>query len=196
VLDRLGERIKQLPHRIIPAVSILVAAVIESVSYNYYYRIMGYYYEYKIRRTAKEVGSGLYVRGRSRVNSETVLGENVHFHGVNIPYEGSVTIGDHFHAGKGCKIITENHDYDDGDALPYDDTVIRKPVDINDNVWFGVDVLVLPGVSIGEGAIIQAGSTVVSDIPKGAIAGGNPAAVFDQRDMDHYEKLKTEGKFH
>jgi acetyltransferase-like isoleucine patch superfamily enzyme len=54
----------------------------------------------------------------------------------------------------------------------------------------------LPGVRIGEGAIIQAGSTVVKDIEKYGIAGGHPAKVFKYRDIDHYEKLKKEGKFH
>ena len=51
-------------------------------------------------------------------------------------------------------------------------------------------------MKIGEGAIIQAGSTVVKDIEKYGIAGGHPAKVFKYRDIDHYEKLKKEGKFH
>ena len=87
--------------------------------------------------------------------------------------------------------------YDDRlEAIPYDDTVISKDVVIEDNVWLGNRVIVLPGVTIGEGAIIQAGSVVVKDIPKCAIAGGHPANVFSSRDKDHYEKLKKEGKFH
>ena len=52
------------------------------------------------------------------------------------------------------------------------------------------------GVTIGEGAIIQAGSVVVSNIPKYAIAVGHPAKVFKYRDIEHYKKLKEEGKFH
>jgi acetyltransferase-like isoleucine patch superfamily enzyme len=57
-------------------------------------------------------------------------------------------------------------------------------------------VIVLPGVTIGEGAIIQAGSVVVKDIEKCAIAGGHPAKTFKYRDTEHYEKLKKEKKFH
>ena len=57
-------------------------------------------------------------------------------------------------------------------------------------------VIVLGGVTIGEGAIIQAGSVVVNDIPKYAIAGGHPAKVFAARDIAHYEELKALGKFH
>ena len=64
------------------------------------------------------------------------------------------------------------------------------------SIQLGNRVIVLPGVRIGEGAIIQAGSVVVKDVEKYAIAGGHPAKVFKYRDIDHYEKLKKEGKFH
>ena len=93
-------------------------------------------------------------------------------------------------------IISSIHNYDFGDAIPYDDTIISKDVVIEENVWLGNRVIILPGVTIGEGAIIQAGSVVVKDIPKYAIAGGHPAKVFKYRDINHYEKLKREGKFH
>ena len=67
---------------------------------------------------------------------------------------------------------------------------------IEDNVWIGNHVISLPGVTIKEGAIIQAGSVVVGDIEKCGIAGGHPAKVFKYRDIEHYEKLKSERKFH
>ena len=59
----------------------------------------------------------------------------------------------------------------------------------------GARVIVLGGVTIGEGAIIQAGSVVVKDIPKYGIAGGHPAKEFKTRDIEHYEKLKSMQKF-
>ena len=93
-------------------------------------------------------------------------------------------------------MISHTHDYDSGDAIPYDDTYIEKPILIEDNVWVGSRVIVLGGVKIGEGAIIQAGSVVVSDIPACGIAGGNPARVCKWRDRDHYEALKAQRKFH
>lgn len=54
---------------------------------------------------------------------------------------------------------------------------------------------VLGGVTIGEGAIIQAGSVVAKDIPKYAIAGGHPAVQFAQRDTERYKKLQKERRF-
>jgi acetyltransferase-like isoleucine patch superfamily enzyme len=104
--------------------------------------------------------------------------------------------GNNFHSGPKCRIITVNHNFNEGNAIPYDSTNIVKDVVIEDNVWLGYNVLILGGVRIGEGAIIQAGSVVVSDVPKYGIAGGHPAKVFSERDVDHYNKLKEEGKFH
>ena len=169
--------------------------VIESIRGFHYDRLKCEYYKQEIQETAQEVGSDLFVGGKTSVNSKTVLGDHVHFMGMLITGEGNVTIGDNFHSGSGCRIVTETHNYDDGDAIPYDDTFIHRDIEIGDNVWIGVDVIVLPGISIEEGAIIQSGSVVTKDIPKGAIAGGHPVEIFDQRDMDHYERLKKEGKF-
>ena len=114
---------------------------------------------------------------------------------MKIQGNGNVIIGDNFHSGIECMIITNIHNYDNGNAIPYN-TIISKDVIIEDNVWLGNRVTILPGVKIGEGAIIQAGSVVVKDVEKYAIAGGHPAKVFKYRDIDHYEKLKKEGKFH
>jgi acetyltransferase-like isoleucine patch superfamily enzyme len=73
--------------------------------------------------------------------------------------------------------------------------VIVKDVVIEDNVWLGNNVIVLPGVTIGEGAVIQAGSVVVKDIPALSVAGGHPAKVFNMRDIEHYNKLKEQKLF-
>lgn len=176
-------------------VAVTVVGFVEELKATYYDYLRNEYFKRQIRETAEEVGSDLFVGGETLVNSRTVLGDNVHFMGLEVRGEGPVTIGDNFHSGSGCDIITANHNYDSGDTIPYDDTYIHKAVTVGDNVWFGIDVTVIPGVTIGEGAIIQSGSVVTEDIPPGSIAGGHPAEVFDRRDMDHYEKLKSEGKF-
>jgi chloramphenicol O-acetyltransferase type B len=139
----------------------------------------------------------LRVNGICVFNSNTVFGKNCNFNGIVIRGNGKVAFGDNFHSGHECLIITENHNYDTGNEIPYDKAEeIIKDVIIEENAWIGDRVIILSGVTIGEGAIIQAGSCVVSDIPKYAIAGGHPAKVFKYRDKDHYEKLKKERKFH
>jgi acetyltransferase-like isoleucine patch superfamily enzyme len=154
------------------------------------------YYTQKVATTAERVGSDLTVNGPSRVTEQTKLGDNVNFNRLFIRGGGKVTIGDNFHSGPDCLILTRNHNYDNGESIPYDDTYVYKDVEIGDNVWLGARVTILPGVTIEEGAIIQAGSTVTNNISKGAIAGGHPATEFGQRDMAHYRRLKNENSFH
>ena len=141
------------------------------------------------------MGSNLHVNGISIVSKTTTLGNNVNLNGIRISGIGNVKIGDNFHSGKDCLIISQNHNYDDGNAIPYDNTYIPKDVTIKDNVWIGDRVIILGGVIIGEGAIIQAGSVVTRSIPDLAIAGGHPAIVFKNRDEKHYYDLKNNQSF-
>lgn len=136
----------------------------------------------------------LNVNKASKFTKNTYLGRNTNFNGMQIRGNGKVVIGDNFHSGNECVLITQNHNYE-GAAIPYDNTYVTKDITIEDNVWLGFRVIVMGGVTIGEGAIIQAGSVVVSNIPKYAIAGGHPAKVFSQRNPENYERLKAERKF-
>jgi acetyltransferase-like isoleucine patch superfamily enzyme len=136
------------------------------------------------------------VNRRSSVTNTTFLGDNVNFNGMNIIGKGSVRIGNNFHSGRGCTIMTQYHNYDHGNAIPYDNTFYYKDVIIEDNVWLGNNVTILGGITIGEGAIIQIGSVVVSNIPSLAIAGGQPARVYKFRNKEHYFDLKDQGKFY
>jgi chloramphenicol O-acetyltransferase type B len=138
----------------------------------------------------------IFIGGITKLSKYTFLGKNPNFNGLVVNGIGDLVIGDNFHSGTDCLIITSIHNYNFGKRVPYDDTHIKKPVIIGDNVWFGDRVTVIGKVKIGEGAIIQAGAVVVCDVPNGAIAGGNPARVFKYRDMEHYNNLKTKKLFH
>jgi chloramphenicol O-acetyltransferase type B len=157
--------------------------------------MLTFFYTVLVRKQCKSKGDGLKVNGYSRVSNTTVLGNNIHFNGMKISGLGVVSIGDNFHSGNGCLMISQIHNYDKGSMIPYDDTYICKNILIEDNVWLGDRVIILGGVIIGEGAIIQAGSVVVNDIPKYSIAGGHPAKVFSHRDINHYKDLKLKKKF-
>lgn len=153
------------------------------------------YYPLRIRNKAAQCGTGLYVGGKSFVTTNTFLGERVCFNGMAMFGNGKISIGNYFHSGPGCQIITSFHNYE-GEEIPYDNTFLDKDVIIGDCVWLGNNVIILGGVTIGEGAIIQAGSVVCKDIPAYAIAGGHPATPFRTRNVEHYLKLKEEKKFH
>ena len=156
--------------------------------------IQGWYYKRIVIHTVKAYHEPLKDNFKTSLNRNTYLGKNVNFNGMTIRGKGEVRIGDNFHSGPECIILTQIHNYE-GNAIPYDNTYIKRKVIIGDNVWFGVRVMVLPGVTIGEGAIIQAGTVVVKDVPPLAIVGGHPGKVFKYRDKEHYYKLKSEKKF-
>ena len=160
-------------------------------SFQYYKTIL---YGYQVLKTAKSVGEGFWCNGFSYVNENTVLKEHVCFNGMTITGKGNVTIGKHFHCGIDNLIITQSHDYDTGNYIPYEHT-IHSDVEIGDFVWCGSRVTIMPGTKIGDGAILQAGAVVHGEVPPLAIVGGNPATVFKYRDKEHYEKLLAEKKF-
>ncbi|MBQ7303849.1 MAG: acyltransferase [Alphaproteobacteria bacterium] len=108
---------------------------------------------------------------------------------------GGLTIGDNVIFGPDVTILTANHNYDTPTKLPYDEEMILKPVTIGDNVWIGCRAIIVPGVTINEGAVIAMGAVVTKDVPKGAVVGGNPAKVLKYRNMEQYEKLKQEQSF-
>lgn len=150
-----------------------------------------YYYLRKVRKH----GINIRINHRSRFTSNTEIGNNCHFNGIEINGAGKVIFGDNCHIAKNTSILTSFHNYDSGRSLPYDATVVSRDVVIEDNVWIGQNVIVLAGVKIGEGAVIQAGSVVCRDIPPLAIAGGHPAEPFKYRDYDHYFTLKNARSF-
>ena len=69
---------------------------------------------------------------------------------------------------------------------------ISKDILIEDYVWLGARVIILPGTKIGEGAIVQAGAVVHGEIPPYSIVGGNPAKIFKYRNIEHFKKIKNE----
>jgi len=148
-----------------------------------------------IKQQVKSYKGRIFIGGKTSLNSKTELGDNVSFNGLKVLGIGRVVIGDNFHSGGGCLLLTSNHNYE-GAAIPYDDTHIVKEIIIQDNVWLGSRVLILGGVTIGEGAIIQAGALIHKDVPKGAIVGGNPGKIIKYRDLEHYDRLKVAQKFH
>ncbi len=125
------------------------------------------------------------------------IGKNVYI-GPNawISTYGKVEIKDGTIIGPRLKIYTGNHNYNSETLIPYDEITFAKSVVINENVWIGGDVTILPGVVIEEGAIIGASTVVTKNVPRGAIVGGNPGKIIKHRDLELYDKLKAEGKIY
>ena len=96
---------------------------------------------------------------------------------------GGITIGDGAFIGPHCVLATEYHPEDPATrhTLLTDPatrhTLLTKPIVIGRNAWLGANVTVLAGVTIGENAIVAAGSVVTKDVPSNTVVAGTPAKV-------------------
>jgi len=108
--------------------------------------------------------------GNLEVGDHTII--NFNFVALD---EALVSIGEHCFIGPNCSIYTVTH------SLCYQDRdlglMTALPVSIEDHCWLCGNVTVLPGVTIGKGSVIGAGSLVTKDIPAGVLAYGNPCRV-------------------
>ena len=112
------------------------------------------------------------------------LGKNVFInYGLTILDTAMVEIGDGCMLGPNVEIITVTHPVDDYEMRAGGWEIAHK-VTIGKNVWFGAGVTVLPGVTIGDNAVIGARSVVTKDIPANAIAVGSPARVVRMADPE------------
>lgn len=103
---------------------------------------------------------------------------------------GGVTIGDMVDIAQEVNIWTEQHDYN---SPSYE--AIDKPVVIKDYVWIASRATILPGVTIGRGAVVASCAVVTKDVPPLAIAAGVPAKVIGTRDDVLFYKLNCRSWF-
>ena len=84
--------------------------------------------------------------------------------------------------GPDVVILTLNHEYSDiHKPIGWQGMKPRKKVTIGNDVWLGQRVMIMPGVTIGNGSIVAAGAVVTKDIPPYSIVGGVPAKVLKNR---------------
>ena len=109
------------------------------------------------------------------------VGKNVFINsGCRFQDQGGITIGDGALIGHNVVLATLNHDIDPRKRS----TMHSAPIVIGKNVWLGANATVLPGVIIGDGAIIAAGAVVTKNVPPNVIVGGVPAKVIKKIEID------------
>jgi acetyltransferase-like isoleucine patch superfamily enzyme len=102
------------------------------------------------------------------------LGKNVFInHACSFLDLCPITIEDDVMIGPKVNLITENHPLEPGDRK----TVLLKPIVVKRNAWIGAGATILPGVTIGENAVVAAGAVVSRDVPPNSIVAGIPAKV-------------------
>lgn len=96
--------------------------------------------------------------------------------GTNVYCKDKVVVGSQVVISQDSYLCTASHDVS-SPALK----LVTKPISVGDNVWIAAKVVVLPGVRIGDGAVLGCASVVPKDIPQWKIAVGNPARVIKER---------------
>lgn len=89
--------------------------------------------------------------------------------------ENLVTFGDHVYIGPNCSFFTASHPLDA--ELRNANYQYAHPIHVGNNVWFGGNVTVLPGVTIGNNVTVGAGAVVTRDVPDNVVVAGNPARI-------------------
>ncbi|MBI4370975.1 MAG: acyltransferase [Elusimicrobia bacterium] len=89
---------------------------------------------------------------------------------------GDITIEDDVLLGQGVHLYTNNHRFDDPvRSVREQGHAPDRPVVLKKGCWLGANAIVLPGVTVGENAVVGAGSIVTRDVPDGTVVAGNPA---------------------
>jgi len=130
------------------------------------------------------LGEHVVIQAGFRVTNPELIsvGSNCNFaQGVFITGGGGVSIGDWVGFGPDTKIWSVNHRFDDADRPWLVQGWEKAPVVVEDDVWLGANVFVMPGVTIGRGAIVSASAVVNKSIPAYALVSGNPARVIGWR---------------
>lgn len=133
---------------------------------------------------AKRLGEGChYLDQIVWLNGERIeLGDGVGFNfGCYVNGSGGLVVGDRTIFGPYTMIHTANHRTDDVDRPIAEQGWEDAPVEIGPDCWVGMGVCILPGVHIGKGCVIGAGSVVVRDLEPWSVAVGNPAKAVRSR---------------
>jgi len=123
------------------------------------------------------------------------LGNNVWIgKGADFDGAGGIEIGNGVIIAPEVVIYSRTHNFNSQDlqALPFDHIMLTAKVTIKDYVWIGRRAMIMPGVTIGKGAVIGGGAIVAKDVPDYAVVVGNPAKIVKYRDKENFEKLYQE----
>lgn len=108
---------------------------------------------------------------------------------VDIYSVAKITIGANSTVSQYSYLCAATHDHQDPDH-----PLVPKPIVIGERCWIAADVFVGPGVTIGDGTVVGARSSVFNDLPEWVIATGTPAKTAGKREIKSSEPLISEGK--
>nr|WP_285858002.1 CatB-related O-acetyltransferase [Neobacillus cucumis] len=140
-------------------------------------KIRGYLY----KKITGSTGQNINIHKNATFSRNVIIGDYSDI-GTDCFVQGPTTIGNYVMMGPETLIYTENHETRDVSTPIYNQGMTKpKKVTIGNDVWIGRRVIILPGRTIGDGAVIGAGAVVTKDVPPYAIVGGNPAKIIKYR---------------
>ena len=120
---------------------------------------------------------GLFPPFYSDCGKNITVGKNVFINsGCHFQDQGGIMIGDGALIGHNVVLATLNHDF----APQKRSALHPAPIVIGEKVWIGANATIVPGVTVGNGAIIAAGAVVTKDVPENVIVGGVPAKIIKE----------------
>lgn len=129
-----------------------------------------------------KVGKNVNIERGAKLQREIDIGDNSGL-GVNSDINGRVIIGKNVLMAPDVVIYTKNHAYREKKrTIMAQGYAPSEPVIIGDDVWICRRVMIMPGVTVGNGAVIAAGAVVAKDVPPYAVVGGNPAKIIKYRE--------------
>jgi acetyltransferase-like isoleucine patch superfamily enzyme len=136
-----------------------------------------------------QIGAGTIIRGRPHINGGRRLYKNLVIGrgclidvGCTLDLEDLLTIGDRVMIGHEAMLLTSSHEIGPKEHRAGD--MVRGPVTVGDGAWLGPRCVILPGVTIGAGAIVTAGSLVNKDVSPNTRVAGTPAKQVEQLSLE------------
>ena len=131
------------------------------------------------------LGQNSVVESYSCINNavgDVIIGDHTRI-GIHNTIIGPVTIGSHVNLAQSITVTALNHNFSDTTRRIDEQGISTNPVTIEDDVWIGANAVILPGVTIGQHAVVAAGAVVTADVPANTVVGGVPARIIKKINM-------------